>query len=533
MVPQSLSRHLPALLFILAAVILAASALTAPTRASVTRSAPRAAAVEPPARGSTFVSVIVQHRGSAAEARSAVVALGGMVTRDFTIIPALQAELPANAIDALATHAAVRSVSLNVDVISTGKSSGKSSGNDPATCAPSEKKQANPRGRANREPRPCAEDSDLASVFPEAIGATQLWAEGVTGAGIGIAVLDSGLNGGTKDDFGSRLVAEVSVVRGTRDHYGHGTLVASIAAGDGAHSGQRFAGIAPGANVISVKVGDFERGATSADVIAGLEWVLAHRAQYNIRVVNLSLSEPVPTSYLTNPLNAAVERVWLSGIVVVAAQGNRGSGEYAVDHAPGNDPLVISVGAFSDNGTVDANDDYLKSWSSRGVTHDGFAKPDVIAPGSKLIGSVGQGSSFLYRDNPDNRVGGRYVTFSGTSAAAPVVSGVVALMLEREPGLTPGQIKARLLGSADTLGGSDAPRVDAYAAAYSDELANADAGVALSYWIDAVTGTLREQPVTADGIRWDGIRWDGIRWDGIKWDGIKWDGIKWDGIKWD
>lgn len=535
MVPQGLSRHLPALLFVLAAVILAASVLTGPG-GSVTGSGPRTSALDTPVPRDGIVSVIVQHRGAAAAAHAAVRAAGGTVTRDFTIIPAFEATLPSGAVDSLAEHPEVRSISLNRDVISTGRAA-----DDVPACADTLKKSKGSRSaKAAKGDRPdsraaklCVDESDLASVFPAVIGATELWAEGITGAGVGIAIVDSGLNGGTKDDFGSRLVADVSVIRSERDRYGHGTLVGSIAAGDGDHSGQRFMGVAPGANVISVKVGDFDGGASSADVIAGLEWVLTHREQYNIRVVNLSLSEAAATSYLTNPLNAAVERLWLNGIVVVAAQGNRGADEYAVDHAPGNDPLVISVGAFSDNGTVSADDDYLKDWSSRGLSHDDVAKPDLLAPGSKLIGSVGQGSSYLYRDNPANQVGKRYVRFSGTSAAAPVVSGVVALMLQHEPGLTPGQVKARLIASADPLAGSDAPRVDAYAAVHSLLSADANADVETSYWLDTTSGALRAEPVGADGIRWDGIRWDGIRWDGIRWDGIRWDGIRWDGIRWD
>ena len=507
MVPNSLSRHLPALLFALAGLILAASLLMGPGgRVSVghaNRPLPLTTAIEAPSGTSDSVSVIVQHHGAASEAMLAVRNVGGTVTREFSIIPAFEAEVPAGAVETLAVHTAISAISVNRDVVSTAKPSRADAGCGKRTAAR------------------C--DADLASVFPAAIGATDVWGDGITGAGVGIAFLDSGLSDGQKGDFGARVIADVSVARGKNDRYGHGSLVASIAAGDGSQSGQRFAGVAPGANVISVKVGNFDGDAGTGDVIAGLEWVLAHRVEFNIRVLNLSLSEGVPSSYLTNPLNAAIEQVWFSGIVVVAAQGNLGSGEYVVDYAPGNDPFVISVGAFSDNGTVTAEDDYLKSWSSRGVTHDGFAKPDVIAPGSKLIGSVGKGSSYLYRDNPDNRVGKHYLRFSGTSASAPVVAGVVALMLEHAPELTPSQVKARLTQSAGTLAGSDSARVDAYAAVYSDVLADANAGIAPSYWIDGSSGTLRAEPVTPDGIRWDGIRWDGIRWDGIRWDGIRWD----------
>ena len=177
----------------------------------------------------------------------------------------------------------------------------------------------------------------------------------------------------------------------------------------------------------------------------------------------------------------------------------------------------------------------LPTWSSRGVTHEGFAKPDVLAPGSRLVATVGGERAELLALYPDNRIGDHYFRMGGTSAAAPVVSGVVALMLDAHPELSPNEVKARLVAGADALAWSDAPRVDAVDAVLGGDAGEANEGIEPSLWIDLETGTILETPrsLSLDGITWDGITWDGITWDGISWDGISWDGITWDGITWD
>src|SRR5215208_7724422 len=175
------------------------------------------------------------------------------------------------------------------------------------------------------------------------------------------------------------------------DAYGHGTHVAGIIAGnswnrsvsDGLRG--KYVGIAPEANLISVKVSDDAGDASVLDVIYGLQFVVDNKAAYNIRVVNLSLESTATGSHKTDPLDAAVESAWFKGIVVVTAAGNRGSAADAVSRAPGNDPYAISVGAVDDQGTKVPGDDLMATWSSRGTTQDGFAKPDVYAPGAKIV----------------------------------------------------------------------------------------------------------------------------------------------------
>jgi serine protease AprX len=495
-----------------------------------------------------YVAVIIQSNGDTDAARAAVEAAGGVVSRQFTIIPALEARVPVDAVQELAGHAAVRQVSLNAGVIPTdgdGDSEGteldeavveflKPLRKDPGADRRTLLGETTPKGKARQG------YGDLASVFPAAIGATDVWDEGITGKGIGIAIVDTGVNDGKTADFGSRVVAHYAVdglAEGTYDVYGHGTHVAGIAAGDGAHSVEdgvaRFMGIAPGANIISVKVGGFATGPLIGDVIEGLEWVLANRATYNIRVANLSFTSSAPESYLTNPLDAAVEQLWFNGIVVVVAAGNRGTGDFAVDHPPANDPFVVTVGAFSDNETVDPSDDYVKDWSSRGVTHEGFEKPEIFAPGSRLIATTGDGESLLHALYPENKVGPHYFRMGGTSAAAPVVSGVVALMLEANPALTPDQVKARIVERSTSLSGSSAPRVSAYKAVFESDAGLANQGIQRSLWIDPNTGSMMNTPAPLSAITWDAITWDAITWDAITWDAITWDAITWDAITWD
>ena len=459
---------------------------------------------------SDVVPVIIQTNGDIDAASSEVTRLGGTVSREFHIIPAIEATVPKSALSELGDADSVARISLNASVLTTG---GGSDGDDDESSA------------------------WASSVFPEVVGADDVWAAGTDGSGIGIAIIDTGVTDADTNDFNGRIVKQQSFVRGQRDRNGHGTHVAGIAAGDGTDSSGEYMGVAPGADIIAVKVGD-KAGASVGDVIEGLEWVVDHQARFNIRVVNLSLTQGVAESYVLSPLDAAVEEAWFSGIVVVVAAGNRGADEFAVDHPPANDPFVITVGALRDYGTADTGDDSLPMWSSRGVTHDGFAKPELLAPGSRLIATVGNQRAELMELYPENRIGDQYFRLGGTSAAAPVVSGVVALMLDADGELTPDQVKARLLASADALNWSAAPRVDAFDATFGGDAGVANQGIEPSLWIDPDTGAILDAPrspdsANLDGITWDGITWDGITWDGITWDGVTWDGVTWDGITWD
>jgi len=295
----------------------------------------------------------------------------------------------------------------------------------------------------------------LATNYPKTIGADKLWAAGITGKGVGVAVIDSGISGGMPDfenaDGGSRIVANVIASPGaTRpgDEVGHGTHVAGIIAGNSFNrpvsdlTRGAYVGIAPEADLVAIKVADDDGDSTLLDVISALEFAVEHKDALNIRVINLSVSSGTPASYLDDPLDAAVEFAWHAGIVVVAAAGNRGNAADAVKYAPGNDPYVISVGATDEVNTLDPGDDTIAAFSSRGITQDGVAKPDVVAPGAHIVAPLATGSAF--QTLCPHCVVGRYMRIGGTSAAAPIVAGAAALLLQARPGLNPDEVKALL-----------------------------------------------------------------------------------------
>jgi serine protease AprX len=303
--------------------------------------------------------------------------------------------------------------------------------------------------------------SQLATTYNQTLGVPNLWSglfAPATGKGVGVAVIDTGIDGNLPDfradDGSSRVLATaVDNPRATTvmDTYGHGTHVAGIIAGNGANRDAsdplrgRYAGVAPGANLISIKVADEKGNSTVLDVIYGLQFAVDHRSDYNIRVVNLSLDSTTPASYKVDPLDAAVESAWFHGIVVVAAAGNRGTTSGAVDYAPANDPFVITVGATDEHGQTNPADDTIAPWSSRGVTQDGFRKPDVYAPGAHIVSVLAPGSYFAGACAAC-LVSRQYIRASGTSMAAPMVSGVVADLLELYPFWTPNQVKGALGG---------------------------------------------------------------------------------------
>ena len=288
-----------------------------------------------------------------------------------------------------------------------------------------------------------------------------------TGAGVGVAVIDSGLTAWHDDlarvDAGRALVGQrvvgfadfTSTTAEVADAYGHGTHVAGIVAGSGHDSDGEHAGVAPGAHLLILKVLDGEGKGYVSDVIRALDFVVTSRARFNLRVVNLSIGAPVLESYETDPLTLAARRAVEAGIVVVAAAGNFGKNaeeqiQYGGITAPGNAPWVLTVGAYSHMGTPDPADDRVAGYSSRGPTAFDFAaKPDLVAPGTRIVSLNDDGSALALR-HPEDLVAGTnggafpYLTLSGTSMAAPVVSGVVARMLQANPALTPNAVKAIL-----------------------------------------------------------------------------------------
>ena len=315
-----------------------------------------------------------------------------------------------------------------------------------------------------------------------AVGAlTARLSHGYSGAGVGVAVIDSGITSWHNDlgasatsKTGQRVAAFVDFVNNQSakyDDWGHGTHVAGIIAGSGYESYGLRAGIAPQANIVALKALDGEGKGRISNIIAALDWVVANREQYNIRVVNMSLGAGVFESYHTDPLTVAAKRAVDAGVVVVAAAGNMGKAlnglpQYGAISAPGNAPWVLTVGASSTQGTVDRRDDKMALYSSRGPTMVDFAaKPDLVAPGTGTV-SLAASNSLFYLTKPSFLVSGLrggllgllstpYLTLSGTSMSTPVVAGTVALMLEANPSLTPNMVKAILQFTAEVKPGYD------------------------------------------------------------------------------
>jgi serine protease AprX len=281
---------------------------------------------------------------------------------------------------------------------------------------------------------------------------------GVNGKGIGIAVIDSGVS--SHKALGTRVVARVSFVTGdtnTADDFGHGTHIAGIITGDASaatYVTKSYAGgVAPGAHLVSVRVLRDDGTGLTSDVIAGINWAIANKSRYNIRVINLSLGHTVMEPAATDPLCEAVKRAFQAGIVVVASAGNRGKTDNGTPilggvTSPGNSPYAITVGALNTWNTVSRDDDSVTTYSSRGPTrYDLAVKPDVVAPGNKVV-SLETAGSYIARTYPATHVAGSgtngYMRLSGTSMATGVVSGGVALLLQGKPGLSPMQVKLLL-----------------------------------------------------------------------------------------
>ena len=260
-----------------------------------------------------------------------------------------------------------------------------------------------------------------------------------------IAVVDSGIDA-SRPEFAGRIAASVNLTslpgNSSGDGRGHGTFVAGIAAGAMGGRG----GAAPTAKIVSLDVMDDQGMAKTSDVIAAADWILANKAKYGIRVANFSLHSSVANSFMYDPLDKAVESLWFNDVVVVAAAGNYGNpnGPSGVPFAPGNDPFVITVGASDTGMSVSTFDDVAAPWSAYGYTLDGFAKPDLAAPGRYMVGPVPV-SSTLYTERADHVVDTGYMELSGTSFAAPVVSGVAALILGKHPEFTADQVKGALM----------------------------------------------------------------------------------------
>jgi serine protease AprX len=361
-----------------------------------------------------------------------------------------------------------------------------------------------------------------------------------------IAIVDSGIE--SRADFEGRIVASVnlsSLPNNSRgDGRGHGTFVAGVAAG----AGPRYAGVAPAAKLVSIDVLDDNGMGLTSDVIRACQWILDNRDRYDIRVANFSLRSQITAPFYLDPLDRAVERLWFNGVVVVAAVGNYGkpNGPSGVLYSPANDPFVITVGA-ADLGeeTRSPGDDTVAPWSAWGPTIDGFMKPELAAPGRYMVAPVPVDST-LVAERPESVVEPGYMQLSGTSFAAPVVSGAAADILARHPEFTPDQVKGALMLTAQPMersvghaGGVGVVALDK--AMLVTDPPNPNAGLAgfvkryrgFGYAFDAFSWVRTARANASwNSASWNSASWNSASWNSASWNSASWNSASWNSASW-
>ena len=280
----------------------------------------------------------------------------------------------------------------------------------------------------------------------------------LTGRGIGIAIMDTGI-GHHPDLTGSKscLAGFYDTINNRPTFYddnGHGTHVAGIIAGNGSACHGLYRGIAPGAHIYMIKVLNKNGEGNTENVIKGIDWILKHYIEYNIRIVNISVGSTKDKKFNEDsPLVKSVNKLWSAGLVVLTAAGNHGPAPYSIG-APGNSRKIITVGA-SEAKLYENSRDY----SGRGPTDNCIKKPDIVAPGSNVtscypIELTSRYSPAYYRKNNKIEYHGNapYLARSGTSMSTPVVSACIALLLEKNPSMSNKDVKLHLRNTAYNLG---------------------------------------------------------------------------------
>jgi serine protease AprX len=367
--------------------------------------------------------------------------------------------------------------------------------------------------------------SNLSNAYNQTIRATDVWNEAPAyyqGQGVTVAIVDSGVLNLQAFDY--RLVGQVNfnpAFHSAVDRYGHGTFVAGIIGDNGYLSNGKYVGVAPLTNMVSVRISDDQGLSRMSDVVAGLQWIVQNHNPYHIRVVNLSLNSAVDESYMTNPLDAAVEILWFDHITVVVSAGNSGNANL---FPPANDPFVITVGATDDQGTTCLADDTVAPFSAWGKDETGGVKPDLVAPGTNIVAYMPDNPYLTISINhPSNRKDNNYFIMSGTSMAAPMVAGSAAILLESNPSLNPDQVKFRLKSTANTnWPGYSAAKaggglLDIYAAVHSNSNNSANTGVQASQLL--WTGSA---PVTWSNVNWRSVDWSSVNWSSVNWSSVNW-----------
>ncbi len=342
-----------------------------------------------------FLSVIVYSSGTCSHIRQCILDAGGTIRYELPFIHAIAAEVPAHSIEKIAHHHMIQYINYDAKVFK---------------CM------------------------DIASL---SIDSDFVNDAGYTGKGIGIAIVDTGVF--PHDDLTkptNRIIAFKDFVNEQSIPYdddGHGTHVAGIIAGNG-YVQERYKGVAPEANIIAVKALDETGSGNTSDILAALQWIVDNKEIYNIKVVCMSFGSATSSSYRQDPLSQGASALVENSLTAVVAAGNSGPNRRTIT-SPGTSPAVITVGATDDNRTSSIEDDFIAEFSSRGPTLDGFIKPDVVAPGVDIMSLSNKGPT-------------SYASYSGTSMAAPMVAGAVALLYEKYPQLSPVQIKSKLIKSS-------------------------------------------------------------------------------------
>ncbi len=498
------------------------------------------------AAGSPSIAVIVRSTSAAvAQAERTVVEAGGRIDLPLAIINGFRAIVPAGAVGRLALSPAIWAITPDapVHMNSVDTTLGYDTGDDGSPY-----------------------------LVAKAIGATDAWTAGYTGTGIDVAVIDTGV--APLPELAGRLVngpdlspeSQVDALR-YLDSYGHGTNMAGLIAGrdPGLAPGQipssdNYTGVAPGARIVSVKVANYNGATDVSQVLAAMDWVVQHRnsGDLNIRVLNLSFGTDSTQDYRLDPLTYAAEVAWRAGIVVVVAGGNEGFGNARLND-PAYDPFVIAVGADDTRGTSGSGNDVVPDFSARGDSRG----VDFVAPGRSVI-SLRVPGSYLDQTHPEGRVGERYFRGSGTSQAAAVASGAVALLLQQRPDLTPDQVKYILRQSVAPLPKetSVAKGQGLLSVSRALQFPTPTGTAYVQTWdpatglgsLDGARGTQRisdsgdtlsgEQDIfghaftvsdwarlSALGSSWTGGDWMGSSWTGSSWTGSSWTGSSWTGSR--
>jgi serine protease AprX len=454
------------------------------------------------------IRIIVQSAKGLSDAKNALAGSGSLM-KELKLIGAVAVEVPAGKVDQLATVPGL-SITPDAPVKSTG-----GLGIGPT------------KHKSNQ-------------LWPYESGNSAYWNS--TSVAPTIAVVDSGIDA-TRVDFGGRLYPQVNLSTlspgATGDDRGHGTFVAGIAAGDA----YGYTGAAPGAKILPIRVMDSRGVAMTSDVIRAAQFIYDNKAKYNIRVANFSLHSAMPSQFTNDPLDKAVEKLWFAGVVVVAAAGNYGSDGLAtaVKFAPANDPFVITVGAADLENTMEPADDKAAPWSVYGYTYDGFAKPEIGAPGRYMVGPVSANATLL-ADKPANLVAPGYMQLSGTSFAAPVVAGAVAQLLVWRPTLTPDQVKGALMASAKQTaaapGALGVGELDAVGAYYAGANApNPNLGldrfvVSASDGSGKVFDAASWANVVQNDASWADASWADASWATASWSSASWADASWADASW-